>query len=196
MESSIAGMLILSVLIIAVVLMSRAYVVSNTLLGTAMVESVNRADERSRTELSIESWDLTPLPSTEMSIKVKNVGDMSIADYDKMDVFIGSERLEYATSTPALGTWTLRNSTTTWSHGKIKDIEIRANSTVVPGATVVISPPSGVTEVGSVPTPTPTPTPAPTPTPTPNQVIVSCNNPTVTPPTITATTTSITVTCP
>ena len=57
MESSIAGMLILSVLIVAVVLMSSAYVVSNTLLGTAMVESVNLADERSRTELSIESCD-------------------------------------------------------------------------------------------------------------------------------------------
>ena len=50
MESSIAGMIILGVLIVAVVLMSRAYVVSNTLLGTAMVESVNLADERSKTE--------------------------------------------------------------------------------------------------------------------------------------------------
>ena len=48
MESSIAGLLILSVLIVAVVLMSQAYVASNTLLGTAMVESVNLADERSR----------------------------------------------------------------------------------------------------------------------------------------------------
>ena len=44
MESSIAGMIILGVLIVAVVLMSRAYVVSNTLLGTAMVESVNLAE--------------------------------------------------------------------------------------------------------------------------------------------------------
>ena len=56
MESSIAGMIILGVLIVAVVLMSRAYVVSNTLLGTAMVESVNLADERSKTDLSIESF--------------------------------------------------------------------------------------------------------------------------------------------
>ena len=101
MESSIAGMLILSVLIVAVVLMSRAYVVSNTLLGTAMVESVNLADERSRTSLSIKSWDFQASTSTEMTIKVENTGDTSIADYDKMDVFIGSERLEYATSTPA-----------------------------------------------------------------------------------------------
>ena len=52
MESSIAGMLILGVLIVVVVLVSQAYVVSNTLLGTAMVESVNLANERSRTDFS------------------------------------------------------------------------------------------------------------------------------------------------
>ena len=190
MESSIAGMLILSVLIVAVVLMSSAYVVSNTLLGTAIVESVNLADERSRTSLSIKSWDFATSTPKELTIEVENTGDTSIADYDKMDLFVNSERLEFATSTPATaGTWTLSDRTV-WRPGTTREIDISTDAAMSPGAIVVVSSPNGVTEVGSISTPTPTPTPTPSPTPNPNQVIISCNNPTVTP-----SATTITVTC-
>ena len=105
MESSIAGMLILSVLIVTVVLMSRAYVVSNTLLGTAIVESVNLADERSRTEFSIDS---VTDDQNRLTIAATNTGSVPITDFDKMDLFVGSQRLVYATSTPVADmTWTV-----------------------------------------------------------------------------------------
>ena len=102
MESSIAGLLILSVLIVAVVLMSQAYVASNTLLGTAMVESVTLAIEREDTSLSIESWGFATSTPKELTIEVENAGSTSIADYGKMDVFVNDERLEFATSTPSV----------------------------------------------------------------------------------------------
>lgn len=181
MESSIAGMLILGVLIVAVVLMSQAYVASNTILGTAMVESVKLADERSRTELSIAS---VATDTDEAIIQATNTGSVPIADFDKMDVFVGSERLVYATSTPAAGQWAV-DKDSTWKPGETRRIVVGQN---VETETVVVSSPRGTPK--TVPTPTPTPTPMPTPTP--NQVTVSCNNP----PTVTTTTTGIIVTCP
>ena len=194
MESSIAGMIILGVLIVAVVLMSRAYVVSNTLLGTAMVESVNLANEKAKTDLSIESFSTSSTSTNNtLIVKVRNSGSTPIADYDDMDVFVDDERLTYATSTVAStleeGQWIVRGART-WNPTETIDIEVRTRTKVGPKTLVVVSSPNGVTEVGSIPTPTPTPTPTPSPTPNPNQVIISCNNPTVTP-----STTTITVTC-
>ena len=118
MESSIAGLLILSVLIVAVVLMSRAYVVSNTLLGTAMVESVNLADEKVQDRFvhRVFSTSSTSTNNT-LTIEVRNSGSTPIADYDNMDVFVDDERLEL---TPRLrspltleeGQWTVRGART------------------------------------------------------------------------------------
>ena len=102
MESSIAGLLILSVLIVAVVLLSRAYVASTTMLGVAMVESVNLANEKSKTDLSIEYFSTSSTSTNNtLIVKVRNSGSTPIADYDDMDVFVDDERLTYATSTVA-----------------------------------------------------------------------------------------------
>ena len=129
MESSIAGMLILSVLIVAVVLLSRAYVASNTLLGTAMVEGVNLANERSKTDLSIESFSTST--NNTLIVKVRNSGSTPIADYDDMDVFVDDERLTYSTSTSPLkeGQWIVRGART-WNPEETIDIEVRTRTKV------------------------------------------------------------------
>ena len=158
MESSIAGLLILSVLIVAVVLMSQAYVASNTLLGTALVESVTLAIEREDTSLSIESWGFATSTPKELTIEVENAGSTSIADYGKMDVFVNDERLEFATSTPSDGTWTLSDRTI-WRPGTTRDIRIIANAEMAPGSIVVMSSPVGRAETGALPSPTPTTAP-------------------------------------
>ena len=92
MESSIAGMIILGVLIVAVVLMSRAYVVSNTLLGTAIVESVNLGRrEGPRTEF-VHRVLLVTDDQNGLTLIVKATNSweyVPITDYDKMDVFVG-----------------------------------------------------------------------------------------------------------
>ena len=155
MESSIAGMLILGVLIVAVVLMSRAYVVSNTLLGTAVVESVNLADERSRTSLSIQGMATS---STGLTIMMKNTGSTSIDDYDDIDIFVGDRRLDYVTSTPTPGAsqWAV-SDTKPWIPDDAREIYVGVRTS----APWIVSSPSGA----PVPMPTPTLTPTPTPTP-------------------------------
>ena len=179
MESSIAGLLILSVLIVAVVLMSQAYVVSNTLLGTAIVESVNLAAERSRTELSIDS---VAANQDTLTITATNTGSVPIADYDKMDVFVGSKRLVYATSTPVVDQWTI-NGDSIWRPEDTRRIVAYVKN-VGATTTVVVSSPAGASKPTALSTPTPTPTPIPT------SVTLPCNSYT-----ISTTTTSTVVAC-
>ena len=191
MESSIAGLLILSVLIVAVVLMSQAYVASNTLLGVAMVESVNLAEREGQDRFvhRVFSTSSTSTNNT-LTIKVRNSGSTPIADYDNMDVFVDDERLlrhVYGRLYSEEGQWIVRG-TRTWNPGETIDIEVHAPEKVGPKTLVVVSSP-GVTEVGSIPTPTPFPTPTPT-LPTP----IKSYYPAITLQ-ITTSTTSITVTC-
>ena len=183
MESSIAGALILGVLIVVVVLMSQAYVASNTMLGTAMLESIELADERSRTALSVDS---AKYEDTRLTAIATNRGDVPITNYPAMDIFVDNKRFAYATSTPVEGTWTV-DDRSPWNPGETREITVYRNVSTT--TTVVISSSTGGAKV--VPTPTPTPTP---PTPTPDQITVVCNNLKFAT-TTTGTTTSITITC-
>ena len=166
MESSIAGMIILGVLIVAVVLMSQAYVTSTTLLGTAMVESVSIAEERSRTEFSIDS--VTTNGGT-LIIAATNTGSVPIANYDEMDVFVGSQRFAYATSTQATSTRWIVSNQSTWRPGETRDIVIQGIPSVTATTTVVVSSPGGASNPSALSTPTPTPIPAP------SAVTLPCN---------------------
>ena len=163
MESSVGGMLILGVLMVAVVLMSRVHIVSNAMMGTAMKQAAELSGERTRTMLSQE---YAASDGTSLRVDVENTGSVSISDYAHMDVIVeyrsiyGStqyKRLTYVDGTPGNNQWTDRYITPDrfqsgmWDPGEELDLRAtldpaHATSTI---GTVTVASPNGVAATGS-----------------------------------------------
>ena len=88
MGTSIAGLLVWGMLLTAVLLLGRATIFSNTLVGISSREAAELAGERARTMLSIASTTAT---STDLMVQVANTGSTPIADVSKMDFIVQYE---------------------------------------------------------------------------------------------------------
>ena len=158
METSIGGMLIIGVLLAAVMLMSRAFIVSNTVLGTAMREAAEVSGERARTVINIENATST---GGGLTVELNNTGSTSVSDYEHMDFIVKYQenpsgdwqikRLTY------IDEWT--NGTPTpdtyqpgiWDPGEIITLEAQISpphDTSTPW-TIHVATPNGVTAVGN-----------------------------------------------
>ena len=154
-------MLIIGVLLVAVMLMSRTFIVSNTVLGTAMREAAELSGERARTVINIENATST---GDGLTVELSNTGSTSVSDYEHMDFIVryqGSgtqiKRLTYTSSALGDDEWT--NGTTTpdtyqpgiWDPGETITLEASldpAHDTSTPW-TLHVATPNGVTAVGS-----------------------------------------------
>ena len=169
MDTSLAGMLIMAVLLSGVVIMSRATVTSYITTGTAVREAAAVSGERERTEITFVT---STVSGSNLQVDVKNTGNISISNYAKMDFIVdyiqspgapegtpNVERLTYATSSPASLQWTDLSLTPDtyqpllWDPGET--ITLDANLSPGPKAgfgysnTVLVSTPNGVVAVGT-----------------------------------------------
>ena len=112
METSLAGILKLGVFLVAVVLLSEAIVVSNTVMGDAVKDAAELAGERARTMTSLET---TTSAASSLTVDVSNTGSTSISKYEHMDLIVEYEqtngdmvydRLTYVSSGPGNNQWT------------------------------------------------------------------------------------------
>ena len=113
MDTSIGGILIISVLLASVLLLSRATNVSDLTRGAAIKEANRLAGERARTDLNfVQFTNIT----SKVDIDVKNVGNTSISSFAQIDYIIlytktedggtlAVERMEYVPGSSANGTW-------------------------------------------------------------------------------------------
>ena len=113
MDTSIGGILIISVLLAAVLLMSRATNVSDIARGAAIKEAAHLSGERSRTDIDVVQFTNI---GTKIDVDVKNNGNTSISDFAQIDYIIrytqtageGTltvERLDYLQGSSTNGDW-------------------------------------------------------------------------------------------
>ena len=166
METSIAGMLILGVLSVAIVLLANAVVVSNTVVGTAVQDAANLEAERANTRLTFEAATST---STTLDVDVTNAGSVSVTGYSKVDVIVeylaiggnsASTHLTYTTSaTPPANEWTVVTTTPSWFQPGSWDagemLTLRATlspslNTSSTTSTVTVATPNGIAVSGTI----------------------------------------------
>ena len=164
METSIGGVLIIGVLLTAMVFMSRAAIIADTQVGTAIKEAAHVSGERSRTDINVESFTNI---STKIDIDVKNIGNTSIADLARLDYIVrftktaggGTrvvERLAYDPGSSANGTWDILTHTpdsfqpNIWDPGETINMSGNVSGTPKPATTgqVWVSTPNGVVAIG------------------------------------------------
>lgn len=111
MGVTIAGALVLSVLIVVLALGTRSRLVANIIQSISSSAAVDRTGEQARTELTMLSADIS---GTTLTLEVKNTGLTSIYDYTGMDFIVdytdtaGTEvftYLAYTTDTLASNQW-------------------------------------------------------------------------------------------
>ena len=167
MDTTIGGILVIGVLLGAVVLMSRASILANTTVGTAVKQAADVAGERSRTDLNVVDF---PTVGTKVDVNVKNTGNTSISDFPHMDYIVaytqvaggpsGSpvvERLTYITGSPPSGRWGNLGMTLdsfqpgVWDPGETALLSGGLTNTPLSGTTgtVWISSPNGVVAIGN-----------------------------------------------
>ena len=161
METSIGGMLVIGVLLVAIMLMSRTLIVANSIMGTALLQAVEVSGERARTVISIENATST---GTNLTVDINNTGSTSVSDYERMDFIVkyqgnGTQikRLAYIDGTPVANQWT--ESITSqdtfqpgiWGPGETITLEAIINPPQQGGTTgtLHVATPNGVTVVGS-----------------------------------------------
>ena len=85
MGINIATLIILAALIVVLSLMTRVSIISTTALGITMNGASDRAGDRARTGLNIES---TTGGGSNLTVQVKNTGLTSVFDYDHVDFIV------------------------------------------------------------------------------------------------------------
>ena len=165
METSLAGILILGVFLVAVVLLSEAIVVSNTVMGDAVKVTAELAGERARTMLSLETTTSATSTSS-LTADVSNTGSTSISKYEKMDLIVDYERndgtfvygrLSYISGSPGNNQWTDTSRTPDtfqpgmWDSGETLKLSAVLDPVQRSGTTgtVTVATPNGVAVSGS-----------------------------------------------
>ena len=114
MGINVAGLMVIGVMIIVLSLLLQVSLSSSTDTTLASIQAVDRAGERARTNLSIEStagWG-----GANLTVKVKNTGLISVYDFSQMDFIVdyiaapggGTQtiaRLTYSTTGPGNNQW-------------------------------------------------------------------------------------------
>ena len=174
METSVGGMLVMGVLLATIILISRAIVVSNTMMGTAITDAADVAGERTRTNLEFQSAvSAISTGSTDLTVTVKNVGSTSVSDYDRMDLIVAYEspgglgptrevrRLKYTSGVLSSNQWKDASrfpdfvQPRIWDPGETLTMAARIAPEQISGTTgtVHVSTPNGVVAFGSFTTP-------------------------------------------
>ena len=82
MADSVAAMLLLALVLAVMTVMGRATIVSNSLMERTSREALERADQRAKTNFSIESITAN---GTAIRLVLKNTGSTSATDFAHMD---------------------------------------------------------------------------------------------------------------
>ena len=122
METSVGGMLVMGVLVAMVILLSRAFVVSNSVMGAAIKEAAEFSGERARTMLSFET---STSNGTDITVDVKNTGNTSVSDYEDMDFIVVYEDCEGRRDNVPPG----RSSAEVWRLKTVPPVAIRNDRT-------------------------------------------------------------------
>ena len=85
MGDSVASMLILGLLLVVIALMARATITGGNLMDLASKAAFDRAEDRARTNISVTSVTAS---GASVTVKLKNTGATSVAEFDKMDFII------------------------------------------------------------------------------------------------------------
>ena len=88
MAANVAAMLVLALIIAVIALMTRATIVSTTILEFAKREALERTDQRAKTDFTIKS---TTVNGTALTVEVANIGDTSVSDFAHMDFIVTYE---------------------------------------------------------------------------------------------------------
>ena len=165
MDTSIGGILIISVLLAAVLLMSRATNVSDITRGAAIKEANRLSGERSRTDIDVVQF--TGI-GTKIDVDVKNNGNTSISDFAQIDYIIQYtktaasaltvERMTYNPGSSANGDWQISPPITPntfqpgiWDPGETMPLSGNLSGVPLGGTAVAVwvSTPNGVVAVGN-----------------------------------------------
>ena len=114
MGSSLAGLLILAVLIGSSLMIWRVTLDSNTQIGTAIKQSTDREGARARTDIDVTAAGGATATGL-LTLSLQNDGSTSFAksDFSKIDIIVTydsfsrpPEKFTYAVTGPAAGEWT------------------------------------------------------------------------------------------
>ena len=163
MESSVGGMLVLGVMLAAVLLLFRVFIVSNSLIASALQQQSTMTTERLDTSLRHE---YAASDGSNLRVDLSNEGSTSVSDYSSMDMIVSyrsvggaivQQRLTYVSASPGNDQWTDRfrtpdvSSPGLWDPGeKLKLLAVlgTAHATSTRG-TVSVASPNGASAAGS-----------------------------------------------
>ena len=161
MDTSLAGMLIMAVLLSGVVIMSQATIASYMTTGTAVRQAATVSGERERT---IIVFDTATSTGANLTVDLDNTGSTSVSDYANMDFIVTYQgggtvvsRLGYVTGAPAANQWT-RTTTTPdlyqpgiWDPGEkiTLDAVLSPVQDAATSGMATVSTPNGVVATGS-----------------------------------------------
>ena len=153
----------MGVLVAMVILLSRAFVVSNSVMGAAIKDAAELSGERARTMLSFET---STSNGTDITVDVKNTGGTCVSDYEDMDFIVVYEdattativsHLAYVSGSAGTNEWTRATTTPDLFQPRIWDpgetITLDANISPAQNAsstgTLRVSTPNGVVATGT-----------------------------------------------
>ncbi len=163
METSIGGMLILGVAMVAFMVMTHAMLVSNQLMVSSIKEGAEFAAERAQTQIN-QTYSAST--GSRLRVDLKNTGGTSVSDYADMEFIVDyqavggalvSKRLTYVSSTPGNNQWSDRFRTPDAFQPGIwdSDEELKLLAVLEPKhdtstrGTVTVATPNGVSVTGS-----------------------------------------------
>ena len=161
MADSVAAMLILALLLVVITLMARATIAGGTMMDLASKAAFDRAEDRARTNISVTSVTAS---GTSVTVKLKNTGATSVADFDKMDFIISYvsssatviTRLTHTAGTLAADQWKRTSISpdtlepNTWNESETLTLDALLGNTLDSASTgtVAVVTPHGVDALG------------------------------------------------
>ena len=154
MASNVAAILILALIITVIALMARSTIISNTVMEFAKRGAMDRAEERARTNFTIDSITAS---CADLTVVVTNTGITSVSDFAHMDLIV-----TYAITGATVNKWLTYTEASLaadqWKKASIAPDNLEPNiwnrtETMTLDALLGTAPMSGVTGTVSVGTP-------------------------------------------
>ena len=156
METSIAALIILTVVLFGVLTLTHAYLSAQDTILESWREMEERLGERARTQISSVGAE-TKNNGLTVEVTLRNEGDTKLADFDQWDVIVqydtgGGQRfkwLSYVTGVPVLDQWSEDIGEVfepgIFNPGEVMTITIGVSPAITPTGQAIIATPNGIT---------------------------------------------------
>ena len=88
METAITGLIVITVLLLAILTLSHSFLSSQDAILQSWQEMEERVGERARTDISTLGATTDPVLGNTVEVTLRNEGDTKLADFDQWDVIL------------------------------------------------------------------------------------------------------------